>query len=137
MLEFSPTDWQAMELSARVAITATLISLPFGFLAAYLQVFSRMPGKALFDGVINPHARHISLAADANGFVHIVYGDKRNTIDANTWCDFCASAGSASIRAMASAISVVWVRLNRAAHMLIWFMVFTARLGSNRIPENG
>lgn len=53
MIEFSPTDWQAMELSARVAITATLLSLPFGFAAAYLLVFTRMPGKALFDAVLN------------------------------------------------------------------------------------
>jgi len=53
MLEFSPTDWQAMELSARVAVTATLLSLPFGFATAYLLVFTRMPGKALFDGIIN------------------------------------------------------------------------------------
>lgn len=53
MLEFSPTDWQAMELSARVALTATLASLPFGFAAAYLLVFSRFPGKALVDGLIN------------------------------------------------------------------------------------
>lgn len=53
MLEFSPNDWQAIELSARVAITATLLSLPFGFLAAYLLVFTRMPGKVLIDGIIN------------------------------------------------------------------------------------
>jgi molybdate transport system permease protein len=53
MLEFSPNDWQAIELSARVAITATLFSLPFGFLAAYLLVFTRMPGKVLIDGIIN------------------------------------------------------------------------------------
>jgi len=53
MFEFTPTDWQAMELSARVAITATLLSLPFGFAAAYLLVFSRLPFKALFDGLIN------------------------------------------------------------------------------------
>jgi len=53
MFAFSPTDWQAMELSARVAFTATLVSLPFGFAAAYLLVFSRLPGKALLDGVIN------------------------------------------------------------------------------------
>jgi len=53
MLEFTPSDWQAMELSARVAITATVISLPFGFAAAYLLVFSRLPGKALFDGIVN------------------------------------------------------------------------------------
>jgi len=53
MFEFSPSDWQAMELSARVALTATVISLPFGFLAAYLLVFTRLPAKPLFDGVIN------------------------------------------------------------------------------------
>lgn len=53
MFEFTPTDWQAMELSARVAVTATLVSLPFGFAAAYLLVFSRLPGKALLDGIIN------------------------------------------------------------------------------------
>lgn len=53
MLDFTPSDWQAMELSARVAITATLLSLPFGFTAAYLLVFTRMPGKALFDGIVN------------------------------------------------------------------------------------
>ncbi len=53
MFEFTPTDYQAMALSAKVATTATLVSLPFGFFAAYLLVFSRMRGKALFDGVVN------------------------------------------------------------------------------------
>jgi molybdate transport system permease protein len=53
MFGFSPTDWQAMELSARIALTATLLSLPFGFAAAYLMVFTRLPGKALFDGIVN------------------------------------------------------------------------------------
>ncbi|PLY11838.1 MAG: molybdate ABC transporter permease subunit [Desulfuromonas sp.] len=53
MFEFSPTDWQAMVLSARVALTATLLSLPAGFVAAYLLVFTRWRGKVLFDGIIN------------------------------------------------------------------------------------
>ncbi|MDH3454591.1 MAG: molybdate ABC transporter permease subunit [Desulfuromonadales bacterium] len=53
MFEFSPTDYQAMALSAKVAITATVISLPFGYAAAYLLVFSRLRGKAVLDGVIN------------------------------------------------------------------------------------
>lgn len=53
MFEFSPTDYQAMALSARVATVATLVSLPFGFAAAYLLVFSRLRGKALLDGVVN------------------------------------------------------------------------------------
>ncbi|MBE0577083.1 MAG: molybdate ABC transporter permease subunit [Desulfuromonadales bacterium] len=53
MFEFSPTDYQAMALSAKVAITATILSLPFGYAAAYMLVFSRLRGKAVLDGVIN------------------------------------------------------------------------------------
>jgi len=53
MFDFTPTDIQAMTLSARVAATATLVSLPFGFAAAYLMVFTRMRGKAFFDGIVN------------------------------------------------------------------------------------
>jgi molybdate transport system permease protein len=30
-----------------------VVSLPFGFAVAYLMVFTRMPGKAVFDGIVN------------------------------------------------------------------------------------
>ena len=50
---FTPTDYQAMALSARVALTATVVSIPFGFAAAYLLVFSRLRGKRILDGVVN------------------------------------------------------------------------------------
>jgi len=53
MFDFSPTDIQAITLSAKVASAATLAALPFGFAAAYLLVYSRLPGKPLLDGVIN------------------------------------------------------------------------------------
>ncbi len=53
MFELTPSDFQAIWLSAKVATVATLASLPFGFAAAYLLVFTRMRAKALFDGVIN------------------------------------------------------------------------------------
>ncbi len=53
MIDFSPTDYQAMALSARVAFSATLASVPFGFAAAYLLVFVRLPGKALLNGLIS------------------------------------------------------------------------------------
>ncbi|PLX97516.1 MAG: molybdate ABC transporter permease subunit [Desulfuromonas sp.] len=49
----SPTDLQAVWLSARVATVATLIALPLGFLLAWVLVFSRLRGKALLDGLIN------------------------------------------------------------------------------------
>lgn len=53
MFDFTPADYQAMWLSARVATVATLVSLPLGFAVAWLLVFSRVPGKALIDGIIN------------------------------------------------------------------------------------
>lgn len=42
-----------MELSARVALTATLASLPFGITVAYLLVFSRLPAKPLINGIVS------------------------------------------------------------------------------------
>ncbi len=53
MALLSPHDLQAIWLSAKVACTATLISAPFGFAAAYLLVFVRLPGKPLLEGVLN------------------------------------------------------------------------------------
>ena len=53
MFDFTPTDIQAVILSVRVAATATIVSLPFGVAAAYTMVFSRIRGKAVFDGIIN------------------------------------------------------------------------------------
>ncbi|MCK9295714.1 MAG: molybdate ABC transporter permease subunit [Desulfobulbaceae bacterium] len=53
MQNLSPQDMQAIWLSAQVAIAATLITVPFGFVAAYLLVFVRLPGKALIEGVVN------------------------------------------------------------------------------------
>lgn len=52
-MELTPADYQAIWLSAKVAVWATLLSLPFGFAAAYLLVFSRLRAKALLDGLIN------------------------------------------------------------------------------------
>ncbi len=49
----SPQDLQAIWLSAKVACAATLFSAPFGFAAAYLLVFVRLPGKAVLEGLIN------------------------------------------------------------------------------------
>jgi molybdate transport system permease protein len=53
VLNLSPTDITAVVLSAKVAVSATLISAPFGFAAAYFLVFSRFPGKALIEGLFN------------------------------------------------------------------------------------
>jgi molybdate transport system permease protein len=53
MLNLSPQDIHAIWLSIKVACSATLIATPLGFAVAYLLVFSRIPGKALIEGLVN------------------------------------------------------------------------------------
>ena len=53
MATLTPQDIQAIQLSVQVAATATVLSLPFGFAAAYLLVFSKIPGRAALEGIVN------------------------------------------------------------------------------------
>jgi molybdate transport system permease protein len=50
---FSPDEWEAIQLSLRVATIGTLASLPVGALAAYALARWRFPGKILFDGLVH------------------------------------------------------------------------------------
>ncbi|AGF77099.1 molybdate ABC transporter, permease protein [Desulfocapsa sulfexigens DSM 10523] len=52
-MSLTPQDIQAIILSLKVATAATLLSLPLGFAAAYLLVFTRIPGRAALEGVVN------------------------------------------------------------------------------------
>jgi molybdate transport system permease protein len=51
-LGLSPEEWQAVALSARVALCATLVCLPMGIAAAYLLTRRRFPGKLLLDALV-------------------------------------------------------------------------------------
>jgi molybdate transport system permease protein len=53
VLDFSPAEIIAIKLSLRVAIVATLASLPFGVAMALLLARGRFPGKTLLDGVVH------------------------------------------------------------------------------------
>ncbi|OGR29154.1 MAG: molybdenum ABC transporter permease subunit [Desulfuromonadaceae bacterium GWB2_53_15] len=53
MTTLNPSDIQAILLSAKVATVATLLSLPFGFLCAYILAFHEFRGKLLLEGLIN------------------------------------------------------------------------------------
>jgi molybdate transport system permease protein len=53
MPTFTPADYSAIYLSLKVAMSATLLSLPFGFAAAWLMTFPRFRGKVLLDVLIN------------------------------------------------------------------------------------
>jgi len=50
---FTPTDYSAILLSIKVATTATLISLPFGFAVAYLMTFRKFRGRVVLDVFVN------------------------------------------------------------------------------------
>ncbi len=49
----SPADWQAVRLSLRVAIWATLVSLPLGVLVAWLLARKEFWGKSLLNGLVH------------------------------------------------------------------------------------
>ena len=53
MLSFTSADYSAILLSLKVAVTATLLSLPFGFAAAYLMTYRRFRGRVLLDVFVN------------------------------------------------------------------------------------
>lgn len=53
MFSLSEAEWTAVLLSLRVALVATLCSLPFGIFAAYALARWRFPGKILVDALIH------------------------------------------------------------------------------------
>ena len=48
-----PEEWQAVALSLKVAAWATLVSLPFGILAAHALARWSFPGKAVLNGLVH------------------------------------------------------------------------------------
>jgi len=53
MFAFTSTDYSAIFLSLKVAVIATLISLPFGFAVAYLMTYYRFRGRVALDVLVN------------------------------------------------------------------------------------
>jgi molybdate transport system permease protein len=53
MLDLTPDEWTAIELSLRIAIVATVVALPFGIAIAWLLARKDFWGKAVVDGVVH------------------------------------------------------------------------------------
>jgi molybdate transport system permease protein len=53
MFSLSPADYDAIRLSAKVALTATAVSLPFGYAVAYVMTYGRFRGKMLLEVLVN------------------------------------------------------------------------------------
>jgi molybdate transport system permease protein len=52
-MDFTPAELVAIKLSLRVAVVATIASLPFGLAVAMLLARARFPGKILVDGLVH------------------------------------------------------------------------------------
>jgi len=53
VLNLSPAEWTAIELSLRVAIVATACALPFGIAVGWLLARKNFWGKAVLDGIVH------------------------------------------------------------------------------------
>jgi molybdate transport system permease protein len=53
VLSLTPDEWTAIELSLRIAVVATLASLPFGLAIAWLLARKDFWGKSLVDGLVH------------------------------------------------------------------------------------
>lgn len=53
MFDLSPEEWTAVALSLRIAVVATVVSLPFGIAIALLLARANFWGKSLLDAVVH------------------------------------------------------------------------------------
>ena len=53
MLELSPAEWTAVELSLRIALVATAWALPFGIAIGWLLARGKFWGKTILDGLVH------------------------------------------------------------------------------------
>ncbi len=53
MLSFTPADYDAVRISAKVGVAATVMSLPSGFAVAYILHFRAFRGKTLLEVAVN------------------------------------------------------------------------------------
>jgi molybdate transport system permease protein len=53
VFDLSPEEWTAIRLSVRIAIVATVVSLPFGVAIAWLLARKNFWGKSLLDGLVH------------------------------------------------------------------------------------
>jgi molybdate transport system permease protein len=75
----TPTEWEAIALSLRVAVVAMVASLPFGILIALVLARGRFPGRTLLDGIV-----HLPLVMPpvVTGFLLLLLFGRRGPIGA-------------------------------------------------------
>ncbi len=53
MNDLLPAEWTAILLSLRIALVATIMSLPFGIFTAYVLARWQFPGKMIVNGIVH------------------------------------------------------------------------------------
>ncbi len=53
MLELTNAEWVALSLSLKVALTGVIVSLPLGFVVAWVLARKSFPGKIILDGLVH------------------------------------------------------------------------------------
>ena len=77
MWHLTPDELVAIRLSLLVATVATLLSVPFGVLAAFALARGRFPGRTFLDGVVH---LPLVLPPEVTGYILLVLFGKRGPI---------------------------------------------------------
>jgi molybdate transport system permease protein len=77
-----PEAWQALTLSLRVSLVATVASLPFGILAAYALARWRFPGHGLLNGLVH---LPLILPPVVTGYLLLLTFGRNGWVGASLW----------------------------------------------------
>ena len=72
-----PAEWQAVRLSLRVSLWATLVSLPLGIFTAYALARWEFPGKQLLNGLVH---LPLILPPVVTGYLLLIVFGRRGTV---------------------------------------------------------
>jgi molybdate transport system permease protein len=126
----SPTEWQAVALSLRVSLWATLVSLPIGIFVAYALARWSFPGKQVLNGLVH---LPLILPPVVTGYLLLLTFGRRGPVGqfleewfgivfAFRWTGAALAAGIMAfplmVRAIRLAIEAVDPRLEQAAGTL-------------------
>src|SRR5512145_634591 len=78
-MTLSPEEWTAVQLSVRVAIVATLFSLPFGIVIAMLLARGRFWGQSVLNGLV---LMPLILPPVVTGYILLILFGRRGPIGA-------------------------------------------------------
>ena len=93
----SPAEWTAVLLSLRIAVVATLASLPFGIFFAYALARWRFPGKTLLAAIIY---LPLVLPPVVTGYMLLIAFGRRGIFGGHEMVVRAQAVGQAEIRSL-------------------------------------